>query len=275
MAINLAQKYSKQLDQVFTHGSYTEAAINNNYDFDGVKTVNVYTVTTVPTTNYNMSATGDRFGGNNEIQDVVTPYTLNNDKGFKITIDRGNQEQSNLAKKAGDVMRAQLNEQVIPEIDMERLKVAAAGATAVAQKITASAADPYGDVLKAEAFLDEAKAPVSNRYLFVTPAFYNLIKKEIVTTMNASEYNNKLLVRGIVGELDGMMVVKVPTSYFPTKTNAILWHKDAVLGAKKITSTRVITDSELIDGSVLVGRFLYGAFVLEGKKKGVASIVTA
>ena len=61
----------------------------------------------------------------------------------------------------------------------------------------------------------------------------------------------------------------------PTKTYAVMWHKDAVLGAKQIVKTRIITDSELVDGTVLTGRFIYDTFVLNGKKNAVASVVYA
>ena len=273
MAVNLAQKYSSVLDQVFTAGSYTDKYVNKKYDFDGVQTINVYTVTTVEPTDYKRSDTGDRFGGNNELQNIVTPYTLNNDKSFKLVIDRGNYEQTALAEKAGAVMKAEMEERVIPMIDADRFKAAAAGATAVSQAITAGS-NAYTDILKAEAFLDEDKAPVEGRVLFVTPGYYNTIKTYITTTMQADAYNSKLISRGFVGELDGIPVVKVPTSYFPTKTNAILWHRDALLGAKQIMNTRIKTDSELVDGTLLLGRFIYGSFVLNGKKKSVASIVS-
>lgn len=275
MAVNLATKYASKLDQLFTAGSYTDRYVNKNYDFSGAKTVNVYTVTTVAPTDYSRTSTGDRFGGNNELQDVSTAYEIKNDKSFKIAIDDGNYEQGALAKKAGEVMRAQMEEQVIPMIDMNRLAKAAAGATAVSQATTASTSDAYTDVLAMSAYLDEAKAPVAGRVLWVTPAYYNTIKKYITTTMHADEYNSKLVGRGFVGELDGCPVVKVPSSYFPTKTNAIMVHRDALLGVEQIKTTRIISDSELVDGKVLVGRFIFDSFVLNGKKKAVASIVTA
>lgn len=273
MAVNLAQKYSSVLDQVFTAGSYTDKYVNKKYDFDGVQTINVYTVTTVEPSDYKRSDTGDRFGGNNELQNIVTPYTLKNDKSFKLVIDRGNYEQTALAEKAGAVMKAEMEERVIPMIDADRLKAAATGATAVSQAITAGT-NAYTDILKAEAFLDEDKAPVEGRVLFVTPGYYNTIKEYITTTMHADTYSSKLISRGYVGELDGIPVVKVPTSYFPAKTNAVLWHRDALLGAKQIMNTRIKTDSEFVDGTLLLGRFIYGSFVLNGKKKSVASIVS-
>lgn len=272
MAVNLAEKYSAQLDQIWTHGSYTDNWINKKYDFDGVRTVKVYTVTTVDPVPYDRTSTGDRFGGNAELQDTVATYTLTKDEGFKLAIDRGNFEQGMRAKKAGEVMKYQMNERIIPRIDIDRLAAAAAGATAVNQIVNITT-DNYDDTLALNVYLDEAKAPLEGRVLFVTPSFYKGIKLAIVKEVEASEYNTKLLGKGFVGTLDGVPVVKVPTSYFPAGVKAILLHRDSLLGVRQITETRIKTDSEFVSGSILLGRFIYGAFVLEGKKLGVAAVV--
>jgi len=272
MPANLAIKYAPQLDQQFTHASYTDNWVNKKYDFDGVDTCKVYTVTTVAPSNYNRSGTGDRFGGNAELNDTVATYQLTNDKSFKIAIDRGNYEQQMRAKKAGEVMRYEMNEQIIPMIDKDRLATATAGAIAVTQYVTPTT-DAYQDTLKLNEYLDECKAPLEGRVLWVTPAEYNLIKTAITTNVLASGYNDKLVGKGFVGELDGVPVVKVPTSYFPTGVKAIICHRDALLGVRQVTETRIITDSEFVSGSILLGRFIFGSFILKGKEKGVAAIV--
>lgn len=275
MTANLATKYASQLDQVFAAGSYTDAYVNKKYNFTGAKTVNVYTVTTVAPSDYSRTNTGDRFGGNNELQDVVTAYQISNDKSFKIVIDQGNYEQGALAKKAGEVLRAEMDEQVTPMIDANRLAKAAAGASAVSQTVALNTSDAYGNILSMSAYLDEAKAPVAGRVLWIDPLMYNLVKKAITTTIDASGYNDKLVGRGFVGELDGCPVVKVPSSYFPANTHAIMIHRDALLGVKQISNTRIVTDSELVDGTILLGRFVFDSFVLNGKKKAVSAIVGA
>ena len=272
MAVNLATKYASQLDQIWTHASYTDNWINKKYDFDGVDTVKVYTVTTVAPGDYSRTSTGDRFGGNNELQDTIATYQIKNDKAFKIAIDRGNYEQGMRAKKAGEVMRYEMNEQIIPMIDKDRLATATAGATAVSQSVTATA-DAYQDTLKLNEYLDECKAPLEGRVLWVTPAEYNLIKTAITTNILASGYNDKLVGKGFVGELDGVPVVKVPTSYFPAGVKAILCHRDSLLGVRQVTETRIVTDSEFVSGSILLGRFIFGSFILKGKENGVAAIV--
>ena len=207
------------------------------------------------------------------MQDTIATYQLTKDKSFKIAIDRGNYEQGMRAKKAGEVMRVEMNEQIIPMIDKDRLATAAAGATAVSQAYTATT-DAYQDTLKLNEYLDECKAPLDGRVLFVTPAEYNLIKTAITTNVLASGYNDKLVGKGFVGELDGVPVVKVPTSYFPANVKAIMVHRDSLLGVRQITETRIKTDSEFVSGSILLGRFIFGSFILKGKEKGVASIVS-
>ena len=274
MTVAIADKYSSKMDLAFAHGSYTDQFVNRDYDFDGVQTINVVTPTTVATSNYDRTSTGDRFGGNAELQDTVATYQLANDKCFKIAIDRGNYLQGGLAKKAGQVLRAEMDEQVIPEIDSDRLATAASAASTNGQAVsyTLGSGNAYEAVLEASAKLDEAKAPMNDRVIFVTPAFYNKIKGDITTGVHASGYNDKLVPRGFVGELDGMAVIKVPSTYFPANTLAVLWQKKAVLGARQIHKTDIIENSENVDGAVLRGRFIYDTFVLAAKKKAVASI---
>ena len=49
MAVEYASKYASQVDERFTLGSLTGATVNNNYDFIGVETVKVLTVTAIRT----------------------------------------------------------------------------------------------------------------------------------------------------------------------------------------------------------------------------------
>ena len=52
MALNYAEKYSAQIDERFKQGAITAPAINNNYDFVGVKTVKVYSIPTADMNDY-------------------------------------------------------------------------------------------------------------------------------------------------------------------------------------------------------------------------------
>lgn len=55
--INYASKYSDQIDERFTLGSVTEKAVNQNYEFNGVNKVFVYSADTAEVNDYEMSGT--------------------------------------------------------------------------------------------------------------------------------------------------------------------------------------------------------------------------
>ena len=52
MAINLAKKYEKKVQERFSIGSITDKYAGHDYDFNGVDAITIYSVDTVATTNY-------------------------------------------------------------------------------------------------------------------------------------------------------------------------------------------------------------------------------
>ena len=70
MAINLAEKYSQKVQERFTIGSKTDRYCGHDYEFTGVKTIKIYSVDTVPTTNYTRTGTA-RFGALTELGDTT------------------------------------------------------------------------------------------------------------------------------------------------------------------------------------------------------------
>ena len=176
------------------------------------------------------------------------------------------------AKQAGTVLRAQMDEQVTPAIDKNRFAKAVAGAIANGQIVEYGTSKAYDKVLDLGVFLGEHEMPEDGRVLYITTKMYKLVKSEIVLTAHTDAYGNKIVEKGYVGMLDGVPVKVVPSSYFPEGVHSIMWHKKAILGANQVTSIRKITNSENVDGTVLAGRFIYDAFVLEAKKYGVAII---
>ena len=88
MAINYASKYAQKIDEKFARESMTSAAVNNDYDFVGVKTVNVYSVPTAEMNDYSVSGTS-RYGTPQEIENTVQEMTMTRDRSFTFTIDRG------------------------------------------------------------------------------------------------------------------------------------------------------------------------------------------
>ena len=171
MAVNLASKYSSKVDERFKLKALTEAAVNNEYDWDGVKTVTIYSVPTVAMGNYTRSG-ADRYGTPAELDNTIATYTLSRDRSFTFAIDRGNQMDTVGVMEAGKALARQNDEVIVPEIDIYRLAAWAAAATANGGNPTAAAitaSNAYASFLKSTEYLDDNKVPQPGRISFVTP----------------------------------------------------------------------------------------------------------
>ncbi|MDO5547731.1 MAG: hypothetical protein Q4F79_04510 [Eubacteriales bacterium] len=85
MAVNLATKYSSQIAEVFTAGSFVKGKTSTSFDLTGVKTLKVYTPITVPEVDYTREGMG-RYGTVTEMQDVVQELKMTQDKAFTLII---------------------------------------------------------------------------------------------------------------------------------------------------------------------------------------------
>jgi N4-gp56 family major capsid protein len=270
MAVNLASKYSTKVDERFKLKSITEAAVHQDFEWNGVNAVNVYSIATSAMGNY--ARTGaNRYGTPAELDDTVANYTLTQDRAFTFSIDKGNREDSQMVREAGKALARQNDEVVVPEIDVYRLSKFAAAATANGGRPTAvnlTTSNAYSSFLQATAYLDDNKVPQEGRIAFVTPKFYNLLKQD-PTFLKASDLGQKMLINGQVGEVDGVAIVKAPTSYFPAKTPFIVTHKSVMCAPKKLQEYKIHENPPGINGNLVEGRVYYDAFVLDAKKKGV------
>jgi N4-gp56 family major capsid protein len=275
MAVNLASKYSPQVDERFKLKSLTDAATHQDYDWDGVKTVNVYSIATSAMNDYARTGTG-RYGVAAELDDTVATYTLAKDRSFTFTIDQGNRKDSLNVKEAGKALARQHDEVVVPEIDMYRLTkwnaaAVANGGVPAATNITTTNA--YSSFLTATAYLDDNKVPQEGRVAFVIPSYYNSLKQDS-TFLKASDLGQNMLINGQVGEVDGVKIVKVPTSYLPAKTPFMIVHKSAMCAPKKLQDYKIHENPPGINGNLVEGRIYYDAFILDSRKKAVYTWLT-
>lgn len=269
MAQNYADKYSPKVDERFKLGSLTDIAVNKDYDFVGVNAVNVYTINTVELGDYSMATGANRFGEPAEIDDAKQTLTLSQDKAFTFVIDNRNKEDSMGAKDAGKALRREIDEVIIPTIDKYRLAtmVTGAGNATTAAAITSSNA--YDKFLEAESLLTDDMVPVEGRIAYVSPTFYKAIKQDNSFIL-ASEMGQEMLAKGVVGMIDGVKVVLVPTSYLPKTVEFIITHKDACVSPVKLATYRVNTEPQGIDGALVEGRIYYDAFILNNKANAIA-----
>lgn len=272
MAVNLASKFAQKVDQTFTLESLTEVGVNKDFEWAGVNAINILSFTSQALNDYDRTAATARFGTPAELQDTKQTMTVSKDRGNSIIVDKGNSLQQHNLKTAGRVLRLQTSEQVIPEVDTYRLGVIGAGATSASQTAGTAAStssNAYANFLYMTEQLNNAKVPTSQRVAWICPAFYTVLKQDSSFIKN-SDLAYKDLVKGQVGEVDGVKIIMTPSSYFPSKFEAIMAHKSVTVAAEQLNNFKVHMDPPGISGMQIDFRIIYDAFIRTPKAKGVA-----
>lgn len=266
MAVNYATKYESAIEKIFVLKSLTEAAVNKKFSWVGSEAIKVFGITTQALADYNKTATSNRYGTPSELQNVVQTMLLKKDRSFSISIDRATLDDTNGAIKAGETLKDEINEQVIPEIDIYRIK--AIFDSAIANDNYAVAAttnsNAYEKFLDGQTALGNAKVPMEGRIAFISYDYLSKIKRDS-SFMLASETAMKDRINGMVGEVDRVKLIPVPSSYLPTNVAFILTHPQATVAAEKLNEYFVRTNVQGFSGVVIEGRVRYDAFVIDQK----------
>lgn len=266
MPFNYAQKYSSIVDERFRLGALTNSVVNQQYDWIDVDTVKVYSIPTVAMNNYSLTGTS-RYGTAAELENVIQTLTLAQDRSFTYSIDRKSTDDTMGVMAAAASLRRQIDEVIIPEIDAYRIAAMVTGANnSVATVATKSNA--YEVFLAMQEELDEDKAPVGGRIALVTPAFYNMLKLDPAFLKNA-DLGQRMLLNGQVGEVDGVPIIKVPSSYFPAGVTSLITNPICTVAPIKLQDFKIHDNPVGINGFLVEGRIRYDAFVLNSKKDGI------
>lgn len=268
MAQNLATKYSKKVDERFALQSLTESAMNKDYEWDGVDTVKIYGVDTVENGDYKRSGL-NRYGNADDLGTSVQTMKLTKDRAFTYIIDKGNHIQSEMVTESGKALARQVREREVPEIDIYRLEKMAltAKSTGAFDTTAITKGNAYEMFLKGTEWMGDHKI-LNNYVAFITPKFFNLIRLDN-SFIKGSDMGQKILLSGQVGEVDGVALIKVPSSYMPGKVPFIFIHKSVMVSPKQLKEHKTHINPPGISGWLTEGRFIYDAFVREQKKDGI------
>lgn len=269
---NYASAVLSEIDERLALDSKTDGIVNKGgvrLDFNGKNSVTIYTVNTVSEVNYIRSGT-NRFGTLNELGTGTQTFTLSQDKSFTFSVDRGNLEDSQMVQEANSAVKRQIREVAVPNVDIYTL--AAAHTSAVANGYGATAAvttsNVYNKFLAQNDAMTENKVPETGRYCFLTPATYSLLKQD-ATFRLACDLAYADLKKGIIGQVDGVTLVKVPSTYLPANEVFLFIWEEVLIRPMKFNSTRILTDVQGIDGSVAEGRRYYDVFIPNNKAVGL------
>lgn len=271
-AQNYASTVLSTIDERLHLATKTADVVNKGdirLDFNGKNSVTIYTVNVVSEVNYIRSGS-DRFGALNELGTGTQTFTLSQDKSFTFSVDKGNLEDSQMVQEANKSVKRQVAEVSVPNTDIYTLATAHAYAVTNSQGATAAvtSSNAYVKFLAQNDALTEAKVPESGRYCFLTPATYTLLKLD-TTFSKACDTSYADAKKGIIGQVDGVTLVKVPSTYLPANEVFLFIWDQVLIRPMKFNSTRVLTEQRGIDGAVAEGRRYYDVFIPANKGVGI------
>lgn len=271
--INLATKYSGQVDKIYTHESYVAGKAKAKYEFTGVRGVKIYSPQTVPLVDYKRSGS-NRYGDPKEMQDEVQELVVTQDKGFALTIDKGNASEQMGTKNAGARLRQQIEEQVTPEQDKYALAQYIRHAGKVAGVAVPTASTIYKLLLAAKVEFNNHKVPLEGRYCFIGSTNEAVLSESDKIT-NLENLGTTAFEKGVVYKCAGFKIVSIPDDLLPDDCYFLCVHGNSIANPHKIHDTKLHTDPPGISGHLMEGRFIYDAFVTYKKSSGVYAAVLA
>lgn len=272
MAINLVTKFQPYVDEMFTTESKLSLITNKAFDWTGAHTIKVYKVTTSKMNDYKRNPvegfTGSRYGEIKDLDATTEEFTLKKDRSFTFAIDKLDKDETAQQLSAASALARQQREVVIPEVDSYVYSVMATGAGTAPEAAALTSENIYSEILKANKALDDAEVPETGRQLIVTPDTHTLMKQCKDITMETN-IGNDLRLKGVISNLDGANVIKVPAVRLPEKFGFMLCHPVACVAPVKLEDYKIHEDPPGISGSLVEGRVCYDAFILENKKKAI------
>ena len=272
MAIELATKFQPHTDEQFKAESKKSLLTNQDYDWTGAHTIKVYKVSTSSMNDYNRKGENNgnwsRYGAVAGLDATTEEMTLKKDRSFTFAIDKLDADETQQQLAAASALARQNREVVIPEVDAYTYGVMAANAGHKPGELELTAENVYEQILAGSQALDDAEVPESGRVLVVIPAVYNLMKKckDIAMETNVG---NELRLQGVIGILDGMNVQKIPANRLPNGFGFMIAHPVATVAPVKLEDYTVHENPPGISGSLVEGRIVYDAFVLDNKVNAI------
>lgn len=275
MSVELTTIYAPKTDELFAAESKISLLTNTDYDWTGAHTVKVWKISTSEMNDYSRNrakgqsevASVSRYGELIDLNAQTEEMTLKKDRSFIFNIDKLDMDETAQQLAAETALARQLREVVIPEVDKYTYGVMAAGAGRTVVGETTTPANIYSLILDGSEFLDDNEVPETERVLVVVPSTYTMLKQSDI--FDKTDVGAEMRARGVVATLDGMNVIKIPSSRTPANFGFMIAHPSATTAPVKLEDYGMHEDTPLSSGTIVTGRICYDAFVLDNKKKGI------
>ena len=158
----------------------------------------------------------------------------------------------------------------MPEYDTYVFAKLAAAATARGNYATTAItkSNAYEMFLQGEEFLGNHNVPDKGRIAFCSYRFANFLKQD-PAFMKYSNMSQEMVIKGVLGECDGIKIVKVPSSRLPAGAAFIITHPVACTAPKQLQEYKTHDNPPGISGWLVEGRVIYDAFILNEKADAV------
>lgn len=270
--IDLVTKFLPYVDEIFTTESKKSLVTNEDFDWIGAHAIKVYKIGTAQLNDYDRNGANkgnwSRYGAVQDLDATTEELVLSKDRSFTFVIDKLDQDETGNALNSASALAREVRQVVIPEVDTYTYNEMVKGAGTKPDAITLTKDNIYTEIIKAGNTLDNAEVPETERVLVVTPDVHLLMKQCKDITME-TDIGNDMRLKGVIGNLDGATVVKVPAARMPKDFGFMLCHKVATVAPTKLEDYKVHVDPPGINGTLIEGRICYDAFVLENKTKAI------
>ena len=277
MSIELVKKYAPYTDELFKAESRKSLLTNTDFDWTGAHTVAVWKISTVGLNDYARNRYADdpegsvasisRYGELFDLSAQTEELLLKKDRSFIFNVDKLDEDETSGQVEAGKALARELREVVVPEVDTHTYNVMVEGAGTTADAVALTKDNIYDAILVGTETLDDAEVPESERVLLVTPATHTILKQAGV--FDNTDVGAELRLKGVVGTIDGLSVVKIPANRLPAKFGFMIAHPSATVAPVKLEDYGTHNDTPLSSGTIVTGRIVYDAFVLDNKKVGI------
>ena len=267
MAVNLASKFSKYVDDAFEHECLLAGAVSNRVEFTGVNEVSVYSVDKMEMNDYNPSGTS-RYGNVEEIGDRVQTFRIDRDRSFTGSIDEGNAQDQYNVKDASARLHVQIRDVVIPEVESYVFGKWAYGAGKVVGGAAPTAETLLGLIQAGASYMNNHRVPRRGRSIFIAETYAAMLPN-LANLTYLERLGSEAVSENRLPRVAGFDVRVVPDGDMLEGVYFILQHKDACPFVQKLAKYKIQKDPLGIDGNVIEGRVRYWAGVLAEKCDGV------
>ena len=223
--VNLHTSYKQPLVQAFEFASILAGKTSTEFEWRGNNAIVLTDIVTDALNDYDRTTSSNRYGTPSEVADQQQILTLQKDRSFSKTVDKGNYQEANYLKTGAAVIKAYMNEQVGPEMEQFVLGEFAAHAGTKQGVAAPTTSTILATSLGMETAMDDARVPKQNRFCALPHAYVAMLRQSLI---NCDNITDKMLLKGVVGKIGSLHILGVSSLDMPTDTYAIAWQEKCV-----------------------------------------------